>query len=63
MTRSLAARMARIAAMQLFQWKNVYSEGSLVAVGANELFVPAPEMTEALKRIKQLDAALCRRTL
>ena len=55
MTVSLVARMAGIAATQLFQWKKAYSEGSLVAVGDNEPVVPASEMVEALKRIKQRD--------
>jgi transposase len=33
------------------------------AVGANEPVVPASEMVEALKRIKQLEGALGRKTL
>ncbi len=37
--------------------------GSLVAVGANEPVVPASDMVEALKRIKQLEGALGRKTL
>ena len=36
---------------------------SMVVVGANEPVVPASEMKEALKRIKQLEAALGRKTL
>ena len=63
MTVSLVARMAGIAATQLFQWKKAYSEGSLVAVGDNEPVVPASEMVEALKRIKQREAAPGRKTL
>jgi transposase len=43
--------------------KKAYSEGSLVAVGANKPVVPASEMVEALKRIKQLEGALGRKTL
>ena len=49
--------------LTLFQWKKAYQEGSLVAVGANEPVVPASEMVEALKRIKQLEGALGRKTL
>ncbi|MFN7506046.1 MAG: IS3 family transposase [Limnobacter sp.] len=60
---SLVAREAGIAASQLFQWRKAYADGSLVAVGANEPVVPASEMKEALKRIKQLEAALGRKTL
>jgi transposase len=61
MTVSMVARQAGLAATQLFQKK--YSEESLVAVGANEPVVPASEMVEALKRIKQLEGALGRKTL
>ncbi len=49
MTVSMVARQAGIAATQPFQWKNAYSEGSLVAVGANEPVVPASEMVKVLK--------------
>jgi transposase len=35
----------------------------LVAVGANETVVPASELQEAMKRIKQLEGALGRKTL
>ena len=63
MTVSMVARQAGLAATQLFQWKKAYSEGSLVAVGANEPVVPASEMVEALKPIKQLEGALGRKTL
>ncbi len=62
---SLVAREAGIASSQLFQWRKAYSDGSLVAVGANESVVPssASEMKGALKRINQLEAALGRKTL
>ncbi len=36
MTVSMVARQACTVAIQLFQWKMAYSEGCLVAVGANE---------------------------
>lgn len=62
-TVSLVAREAGITASQLFQWRKAYTDGSLIAVGANEPVVPASEMKEALKRIKQLEAALGRKTL
>jgi transposase len=63
MSVSLVARQAGITASQLFQWRKAYTEGSLVAVGANEQVVPASELQEAMKRIKQLEAALGRKTL
>ncbi len=40
---SLVARQHGLTAAQLFQWCKAYLEGSLVAVGANETFVPASE--------------------
>ena len=52
-----------IAANQIFQWRKAYIEGSLVAVGANEAVVPSSELQEAMKRIKQLEGALGRKTL
>ena len=63
MSVSLVAREAGITASQLFQWRKAYTEGSLVAVGANEPVVPASELQEALRRVKQLEAALGRKTL
>jgi transposase len=60
---SLVAREAGVSASQLFQWRKAYTEGSLVAVGANEPVVPASQMQDALKRIRQLEAALGRKTL
>ena len=38
-------------------------EGSLVAVGANESVVPASDLQNAKRRIKQLEGALGRKTL
>jgi transposase len=38
-------------------------EGSLVAVGANETVVPASELQKAMRRIKQLEGALGRKTV
>jgi len=63
MSVSLVAREAGISSGQLFQWRKAYLEGSLVAVGASEPVVPASELQDAQKRIKQLEAALGRKTL
>ena len=60
---SLVARQHGLTAAQLFQWRKAYLEGSLVAVGANETVVPASELQEAMRRIKQLEGALGRKTL
>jgi transposase len=60
---SMVARQFGISAGQLFQWRKAYLQGSLMAVGANETVVPASELQEAMRRIKQLDGALGRKTL
>ena len=60
---SMVARQFGISAAQLFQWRKAYLQGSLMAVGANETVVPASEFQEAMRRIKQLEGALGRKTL
>ena len=59
----MVARQFGITAAQLFQWRKAYLQGSLMAVGANETVVPASELQEAMRRIKQLEGALGRKTL
>ena len=59
----MVARQHGLTAAQLFQWRKAYLEVSLVAVGANETLVPASELQEAMRRIKQLEGALGRKTL
>ena len=60
---SMVARQFGISAGQLFQWRKAYLQGSLMAVSANETVVPASELQEAMRRIKQLEGALGRKTL
>jgi transposase len=60
---SMVARQFGITAAQLFQWRKAYLQGSLMAVGSNETVVPASELQEAMRRIKQLEGALGRKTL
>jgi len=60
---SMVARQFGITAAQLFQWRKAYLQGPLMAVGANETVVPASELQEAMRRIKQLEGALGRKTL
>ena len=60
---SMVARQFGISAAQLFQWRKAYLQGSLMAVGANETVVPASELQEAMRRNKQLEGALGRKTL
>ena len=63
MTVSLAAREAGVAPSQVFQWKRLYLEGALSAVGANEPVVAASELQDAQRQIKRLEQALGRKTL
>ena len=60
---SMVARQFGISAAQLFQWRKAYLQGSLMAVGANETVLPESELQEAMRRIKQLEGALGRKTL
>jgi transposase len=60
---SMVSRQFGTTAAQLFQWRKAYLQGSLLAVGANETVVPASELQEAMRRIKQLEGALGRKTL
>ena len=60
---SMVARQFGITAAQLFQWRKAYLQGSLMAVGSKETVVPASELQEAMRRIKQLEGALGRKTL
>jgi transposase len=60
---SMVARQFGITAAQLFQWRKAYLQGSLMAVGANETVVPASELQDAMRRIKQQEGALGRKTL
>ena len=59
----MVARQFGITAAQLFQWRKAYLQGSLMAVRANETVVPASELQEAMRRIKQLEGVLGRKTL
>ena len=59
---SMVARQFGITAAQLFQWRKAYLQGSLMEVGCNETVVPASELREAMRRIKQLEGALGRKT-
>jgi len=63
MSVSYVARQMGVAASQLFNWRKAYTNGSLVAVAANEQMVPASALQDAVKRIKLLEAALGRKTL
>jgi len=50
----MMARQFGISAAQVVQWRKAYLQGSLMAVGANETVMPASQLQEAMRRIKQL---------
>ncbi|MDU4078963.1 MAG: IS3 family transposase [Klebsiella pneumoniae] len=63
MTVSLVARQHGVAASQLFLWRKQYQEGSLTAVAAGVQVVPASELASAMKKIKELQRLLGKKTM
>ncbi|EHM9006717.1 IS3 family transposase [Salmonella enterica] len=63
MTVSLVARKHSVAASQLFLWRKQYQEGSLTAIAAGEQVVPASELASAMKKIKELQRLLGKKTM
>lgn len=55
---SVAAPRNGINANQLFLWRKLYHDGTVSAVSADEPVVPAPELTDALKQIRELHRML-----
>jgi transposase len=62
-TVSMVARLHGINPNQLFQWRKLYQDGSLSAVSAGEEVVPASELSDALKQIKELQRLLGKKTM
>ncbi len=60
---SLVALQHGLTVACLLQWCKAYLEGPLVAVGANETVVPDYELQEEMRRIKQIEDGLSRKTL
>lgn len=60
---SVAARRNGINANQLFLWRKLYPDGSLSAVSAGETVVPASELSDALKQIRELQRTLGKKTM
>ena len=59
----MVARQNGINANQLFQWRKLYQSGSLSAVSAGETVVPASELADALKQIRELQRMLGKKTM
>ncbi|MDR5777036.1 MULTISPECIES: IS3 family transposase [unclassified Caballeronia] len=62
-TVSMVARLHGINPNQLFQWRKLHQDGSLSAVSAGEEVVPASELSDALKQIKELQRLLGKKTM
>ncbi|CZT31669.1 putative transposase [Pseudomonas cerasi] len=60
---SVVARRNGINANQLFLWRKLYQDASLSAVSAGEAVVPASELSDALKQIRELQRMLGKKTM
>ena len=52
-TVSGVARRHQVNANQVFAWRKLYQDGSLSAVSAGEQVVPASDLAEAMKQIRE----------
>jgi transposase len=57
-TVSGVARRHQVNANQVFAWRKLYQDGSLSAVSAGEQVVPASDLAEAMKQIRELQRLL-----
>lgn len=62
-TVSMVARQHGVNPNQVFQWRKLYQDGSLSAVSAGEEVVPASELAEALKQLRELQRMLGKKTM
>ena len=60
---SMVARQHGVNPNQLFHWRKLYQNGSLSAVSAGEEVVPASELSDALKQIRELQRLLGKKTV
>ena len=63
MSISAVARKYGIHPNQVFRWRKLVDEGALSAVGADEGVVPASEVKELKKQIRELKRLLGRKTM
>ena len=62
-TVSMVARQHGVNPNQLFRWRKLHQDGGLSAVSAGEEVVPASELSDALKQIKELQRMLGKKTM
>ncbi|MGF6919873.1 transposase-like protein [Paraburkholderia sp. 40] len=60
---SMVARQHGVNPNQLFHWRTLYQDGSLSAVSTGEEVVPASELSDALKQIRELQRLLGKKTM
>ena len=60
---STVARQHDVHANQVFKWRKLYQEGSLAAVRTGESVVPASELADAMKQIRDLQRMLGKKTM
>ncbi len=60
---SMVARRNGVNADQLFHWRKLYQGGSLSAVSAGDAVVPASELSDALRQIRELQRMLGKKTM
>ncbi len=60
---SVVARHNGINPNQLFHWRKLYQDGSLSAVSVGEAVVPASELADAMKQIRELQRMLGKKTM
>ncbi|MGF6507697.1 transposase [Paraburkholderia sp. 32] len=60
---SMVARQHGVNPNQPFHWRKLYQDGSLSAVSAGEEVVPASELSDALKQIRELQQLLGKKTM
>jgi transposase len=63
MSISLVARKYELHPNQLFRWRRILHEGALMAMRADEELVPASDVRELHKQIRELERLLGRKTL
>jgi transposase len=57
------ARRHQVNANQVFAWRKLYQDGSLSAVSAGEQVVPASDLVESMKQIRELQRLLGKKTV
>jgi transposase len=57
------ARRHQVNANQVFAWRKLYQDGSLSAVSAGEQVVPASDLVQAMKQIRELQRLLGKKTM